>query len=153
MKKFVIPILLIIVFVIIGLLFFQEDDKVQIEKIISQVFIAVERKDLGQSMKYVSLRYKDDRGFSYFTVKNILRRFYENTNEVIVDIDEKKFTIDNNRAVVDIKLSVVTVVSGSSQYIIGGSTEWDKLQITLEKKGLNWVIIHVGQIYLKSKPI
>ncbi len=126
---------------------------IRIENIITHSVAAVESRDLGQSMKHVSLKYKDDRGFSYFTVKNVLRRFYENTNEVIVDIDAKKIAIDNNRAVVNIKLSVVTVVSGSSQYILGSSTGRDDLQITLEKKGLSWVIIRVGQIYLKSKPI
>ncbi|MBD3393186.1 MAG: hypothetical protein GF418_13745 [Chitinivibrionales bacterium] len=117
------------------------DDRVRIERTITRGRDAIEREDIDDLMKVVSLTYRGQSGLSYLTLRRMFERLFESSDRItagcrFAGIDISGDTAD---AVLDVWLS--GMVDGQRYRIIGSATAPERLTVILAKGELKWAVV------------
>lgn len=153
MKKTVWIVIAIIVVVAGFMLYPRGSDEEQIRHIIKAGAQAIEKKQIGGTLKPVSRKYKDSRGLSYLAVRAIMTRLFAHYSEIDISYSIIKLAIADDRATANLSMTVVIVKNGKPGYLLGSPSKPSTLTLVLKKSGLDWTVIEVKNLKLSHIPI
>ena len=146
MKK----ILIIVVVVALGffLLTRNESDDEFFTSYFNDMVDAGESKDLDQFMDFFSLQYKDENGFNYLVIKNIVKNTFEGFDTLegsFSDLSSKiEKSEDRNLAVINFDVRAVGIKNGIDTGVLGLNDSPENITVYLEKSTLGkWKIVEV----------
>lgn len=134
--------ILIVAAVFIAIVIFPSD-KTRIQKVIMTSEEAVMNEDVQAVMEHVSFNYGDAHGGSYLTIKKRLERLFNTYNDLEVIADIVEITVNEDKAVADLKVSLIVSAGTERGYLIGDAGSHAKVKVDLEKEKLGWMIIRM----------
>lgn len=148
MKKLLLSGLIILV---LGYIFFfgGKDDNEYFTNYFNKMVIAGEEKNSDKFMDNFSLHYKDENGFNYIIVKNIVKKVfgkYEKMDGMVSDLSSSISKNENDRETAVVNMNILATGSnGSIETVILGLNETpENVTVFLEKSMLgSWQIIRV----------
>jgi hypothetical protein len=153
MKK-IVWIVIVVTIVVAGFMLYPRgSDEEQIRNIIKAGAQAIEKKQLGDTLKHVSRKYKDSRGLSYLAIRTIMIRLFARYSEIDISYSINKLEITDDKATADLSLTVVTVKDGRPAYLLGEAGKPGALTLLLKKSALDWEVIEVKNLELNYIPI
>ncbi|GMQ92021.1 MAG: hypothetical protein BMS9Abin11_1338 [Gammaproteobacteria bacterium] len=150
MKKIVWVVIAVTIVVAGFMLYPRGSDEQQIRNIIKAGAQAIEEKQLGDTLKHVSRKYKDKRGLSYLAIRTIMIRLFAHYSEIDINYSINKLEITGDRATADLSLTVVIVKDGKPAYLLGKASKPGALTLLLKKSGLDWEVIEVKNLELST---
>ena len=153
MKKTIWIVIAIIIVVAGFMLYPRGSDEEQIRNIIKTGALAIEKKQLGGTLKHVSRKYKDQRGLSYLAVRSVMMRLFAHYSEIDISYSIGKLVVTDDRATADLSMTVVIVKNSKPNYLLGASSKPGTLTLVLKKSGLDWTVIEVKNLELSYIPI
>lgn len=146
-QRGIMVLILVVMATAIGLWYFRSDER-RIRKAMSQASEAVEREDLDGTMSHVSFQYRDERGWSYLIVKQLLREGFEEFDGIDIQMGRAAIEIRKEGAEAQLDLTVLVDLQGQKAYLIGNSEEPASIQIAMTKETLGWRITAVNGLRL-----
>lgn len=153
MKKTVWIAIAIIVIVAGFMLYPRGTDEEQIRNVIKAGAQAIEKKQIGGTLKPVSRKYKDSRGLSYLAIRAIMTRLFAHYSEIDISYSIIKLVITDDSATADLSMTVVIVKNGKPAYLLGSASKPGTLVLVLKKTVLDWTVIEVKDLKLIYLPI
>ena len=146
-QRVIAVLILVVIVTAIGLWYFRSDER-RIRKALSQAGEALEREDLDGTMSHVSLKYRDERGWSYLIVKRLLKKGFEEFDGINIRMGRPAIEIHEEGADVQMDLEVLIDFQGEKAYLIGSSEEPASVQIAMIKETLGWRVTGVNGLRL-----
>ena len=131
--------ILIVSAVIIAIVIFPSD-KARIQKVIMTSEEAVMNEDVQAVMEHVSFNYGDAYGGSYLTLKKRIERLFNTYDDLEVISDIVEIIVNEDKAVADLKVSLIVSSGTERGYLIGDAGSHSKIKIDLEKEKFGWMI-------------
>ena len=143
----VVGLLVVIAAVVVAFLYWNSPAR-RIRAVLSDGEAAIEAKDLDRAMSHVSLHYQDENGFNFLTVKELLKRVFEQFEGCDVRLANIAVDIHDERAVVRADLEVLVIHQGEKAYLIGSGEKPALVRITFTKDMLRWQVRSVDGLRL-----
>ena len=109
---------------------------------------AGESKNVEQFMNFFSLKYKDDYGFNYIVIKNIVKNTFNEFDKIEGSFSDlsSKIVKSNGRnlAVINMDVNVIGIKNGIYAAVLGLNDKPENITVYLEKSSLGkWKIVKV----------
>ena len=143
----VLVVLAILAASVIGFLYWNSPER-RIRAVLTDGKAAIEAKDLDRAMSHVSLKYRDENGLAYMTVKKLLKMAFDQFEGFDLRLTNVKLEIEKDRTVVHADLDVIGTNKGEKSYLIGSREEPVSIRITLVKETMRWQVLSVDGIRL-----
>ncbi len=143
MVKKIFIILSVVLFMIIIFLIFSQSDKKRINKLFKEEVKSVEKKDIDGVMSGISYNYRDDYGFTYLYIKELMKREFQRMKDIEIEYENLKIKINDSRrnAEIEVDVRVIATINDERGYIIGDIRSPLHLRFHLEKERTKWLII------------
>jgi len=148
-RKIIIFLLLFFIAAIVIFIYYPTDKK-RIRNVITDSSDAIARKDVEGLMGNVSYNYRDDYGNSYLILKKRMEGLFRKYEDIEIERDIKKISLDEGKAVSEITFSVIASEGDSRGYIIGDAVEGVSIRIFLEKSPYRWKVTGADGFSLKE---
>ena len=139
MSKFLIPIILIVIFMIFVFLRDQNYSN-EVRNLLDELVKAGEKKDLEGIMEHFSSHYSDEYGANYFVVKNVIKNYFERYDGFKGEYSDLRVTAtkaeDNVEVFANLDLNVGGIKSDKYFQLIGSEDNPENITVTLEKSQL-----------------
>ena len=147
MMKKIFILLLIIALVLILLTRNEEEDEL-FTSYFNKMAEAGESKNLGQFMNFFSSKYKDDYGFNYIVIKNIVKNTFNEFDKLKGSFSNLSSKIEKSEgkslAIVNMDIRATGIKNGIDTVVLGLNGKPENITIYLEKSTLGkWEIIKV----------
>ncbi|UCG78703.1 MAG: hypothetical protein JSV21_02385 [Nitrospirota bacterium] len=140
MSKRTLILITLLIVVPVSIYFLMPGDKARIRKMIRKGAAAVEQENLDETMKAVSLSYRDEHGMTYLLLKKGFERFFRMFDDIEVDIEKVDVTVDDDAASSEIYVRVIATRGTERSYIVGDAADPLKIVFSLEKEKIRWQI-------------
>lgn len=119
-------------------------DEARIKKGVKDGVRAIEGKDLGKCMSYVSLHYKDEYGLTYLGVKRLLDRIFQEFDAFEIDLVNLRIILhDKETAFATFDLKVKVIYRGQQAYLLGSGDVVNRVKMSFAKEGGRWRVTRV----------
>ncbi len=137
------PILFLGVLIIIPILVYVlwPSDKSRIKKLFKEGSQAVIEENLENVMAKVSYHYSDEHGMSYLFLQKGFERIFQKLDDFIIEYEIQNIRITEQKATVELNLSVIATHGQDTGYIVGDAGERRKTVFYLEKERTSWLVI------------
>ena len=135
-------ILLFILFTLSLIIYLSwSSDESRIKKLFKEGSKAIEKKDLDGVMSKVSYNYQDDYGLTYLSIKENMKRIFQQLNDIKIEYENLKITISKNIGTAGMDVRVVATIGNNTGYVLGDLDKPVHLKFTLEKVRAKWLVI------------
>lgn len=143
MTKKTILFLIIAIAIPVIIYFLLPSEEKRIKKLLREGSAAVEKEDIDSVMYKVSYHYKDEYGFNYIYIKELLERIFMRFENIRIEYDVIKIDIAKDKAIVEVNV-IVSAYSGENfHYLLGEITNPANIRLSLEKERMKWLIVTV----------
>jgi hypothetical protein len=119
-------------------------DEARIKRGVKDGVRAIEDKDLGKCMSYVSLHYKDEYGLTYLGVKRLLSRIFQEFEAFEIDLGNLQIILhDKGTAFATFDLKVRVIYGGQKAYLLGSVDVANRIKMSFAKEGGRWRVTQV----------
>lgn len=139
-KKTIILLLLSILTPVILYLVWPSDEA-RIKKLLEEGIQAMEKEDLGDVMSRVSFNYRDDYRLTYLSIKERMKKIFQQMNDIKVEYENLQITVREKTASAAMDLRVVAQVGTDAGYVFGDYPNPKRLMLTLEKEKNKWYVV------------
>lgn len=140
MSKKSIIILCILLALPIILYLFLPSDEARIKKLFKEGSQAIEREDLDGVMSKVSFHYYDEYGMNYISVKESMKRFFQQVSDIKIEYENLRIRVNNKKATADMDVRIIATIGSDTGYIFGDLPKPVHLRFTLEKERTKWLV-------------
>jgi hypothetical protein len=140
MKRLV-TILFIFVIIIIALGCHRETEQDKVKKVITDIQMAAEEKDVMKIMNNLAKTYNDPQGFNYETIKGPLRGYFFQYPKISVYINNLDISIENTSARALFRTVLTSAnKTGSATDLIPESLGMYDFDVSLKKESNGWKV-------------
>ena len=101
-------------------------------------------EDLDESIRFISVNYSDDLGYSRTSMGKLLKRAYKEFDESIITWDEPpEINIKEGQAIVSAKVRLSAVYGGRRNYLLGDRETPNHLSVKLNKSDYSWKVFAI----------
>ena len=141
-------VLIIIIAVVLIFLTRNKGDDEFFTNYFSEMVQAGESKNVEQFMNFFSLKYKDDYGFNFIVIKNIVKNTFNEFDKLegsFSDLNSKIVKSDGKKlAVVNMDARAIGIKNGIDAAVLGSNDKPENITVYLEKSTLGkWKILKV----------
>ena len=120
------------------------DDKRLIHLTLEAGMEAAMAEDLDESIRFISVNYSDDLGYSRTSMRKLLKRAYKEFDDPIIRWDEPpEINIKDGQAIVSAKVRLSAVYGGRRNYLLGDRETPNQLSIQLNKSDYSWKVFAI----------
>jgi hypothetical protein len=119
------------------------DDDAEIRAMIAEMTKAAEELDTQEFMKHFSLKYKDSHDNSYFIIQQLVKRTFDQLEELEVDVRNVDISVAGSSAYVTLEVATRAKGAGGIIHPFGSEQRPEIPRITLKEEHLKWKIIKV----------
>ena len=141
MSKKTIFILTILIITPLIIYFLWPSDESRIKKLFKEGANAIEQEDIETVMSKVSFNYRDEYGFTYLYLKELMKSIFRQMKDIKIDYENMKITIDDKTATVYMDVLILATFGSDTGYILGDLSEPAHLTFTLVKERTKWLVI------------
>jgi len=141
MGKKTIALLFILILTPVILYLVWPSDEARIKKLLKQGIMAVEQEDVENVMSKVSFNYRDDYGLTYFSIKEYMKKFFQQMNEIHVEYENLRIEVQEKTAFAEMDVRVVAQVGTDTGYVFGDYPNPKHLKFILQKERTKWHVI------------
>ena len=116
-------------------------DESRIKKLFKEGSQAIEKEDLETVMSKVSFNYRDDYGFSYLYLKELMKTLFKQMDDIKIEYENIEIDVHDKTATADMDVLVLAKMGNDTGYILGDLSEPAHLTFTLEKERTKWLVI------------
>ena len=120
--------------------FLWPSDESRIKKLFRDGAEAVEQEKIDDAMSKVSFNYTDKQGLAYITVKEGLKKVYQQMSGIKIEYEIKSLSVKENTASADLDLRVIATYGQDTGYVVGDAAEPAHLKFFLEKERTSWLV-------------
>ena len=147
-KKTIISLLILILNLGIFYLVWPSDEA-RIKKLLKEGISAIEQEDLEHVMSGVSFNYRDDYGLTYLSIKEHMKKIFQQMNEIKVEFENLEIKVHEKTASAEIDVRVVAQVGTDTGYVFGDQPHPEHLMLTLQKEKTKWYVIKTEGLSFK----
>jgi hypothetical protein len=120
------------------------DDKRLIHLTLEAGMEAAMAEDLDESIRFISVNYSDDLGYSRTSMRKLLKRAYKEFDDPIIRWDEPpEINIEAGQAIVSAKVRLSAVYGGRRNYLLGDGETANHLSVQLNKSDYSWKVFSI----------
>lgn len=120
------------------------DDKRLIHLTLEAGMEAAMAEDLDESIRFISVNYSDDLGYSRTSLRKLLKRAYKEFDEPIIRWDRPpEINIKDGQAIVSAKVRLSAVYRKRRNYLLGDRETPNHLSVQLNKSDYSWKIFSI----------
>jgi hypothetical protein len=138
-RKTIISLALLILSPVI-IYFLWPTDESRIRKLFREGAAAVEQEKLDDVMSKVSFSYTDKQGLAYITIKEGMRRVFQQMSGIKIEYEIKNISVKGATAAADLDLRVIASYGTDTGYVIGDAAEPGHVKFFLEKERAAWLV-------------
>jgi len=98
-------------------------------------------EDLDESIRFISVNYSDDLGYSRTSMRKLLKRAYKEFDDPIIRWDEPpEINIKDGQAIVSAKVRLSAVYGGRRNYLLGDRQTPNHLSVQMNKSDYSWKV-------------
>jgi len=140
MSKKSIALLFLLILTPIILYFLWPSDESRIKKLFKQGSQAIEKEDLDAVMSKVSFNYRDEYGFTYLYIKELIKSVFQRMNDIKVEYENLKIKVNDKTATADMDVRIIAAIGNETGYIFGDVSKPVHLTFNLEKEKTKWLV-------------
>jgi len=138
-KTIALLFILIVTPVIIYLLW--PSDESRINKLFKEGSQAIEKEDLETVMSKVSFNYRDEYGFTYLYLKELMKTLFKQMDDIKIEYENIGINVHDKTATAEMDVLILATMGNNTGYILGDLSEPAHLTFTLEKERTKWLVI------------
>jgi len=138
-KKTVISFAILILAPLI-IYFLWPSDESRIRKLFREGAKAIEQEKTDDVMSSVSFNYTDDQGLAYITIKEGLKRVFQQMSGIKINYEIKNITIIDRTATADLDIRVIASYGQDTGYAVGDAAKPAHMKFFLEKERAKWLV-------------
>jgi len=141
-----IRIALLLAALVVGYLVYRSctrEDDAELRAIIQEMVDAAEARDLSGFMKHFSSQYQDSSGNGYFFILQVVKRVFEEVDELKVKVENLNVVVTGDEAFVTLSVMTEARRQGRIIHPFGREDNPEQPRITLKKERLDWKIVQV----------
>lgn len=142
MSKKTIAFLFILIVTPVIIYILWPSDESRIKRLFKEGSSAIEQEDLETVMSKVSFNYRDEYGFTYLYLKELMKSVFRQMEDIKVEYENVDITIhdDNGTAIADMDVLILATMGNNRGYILGDLSNPAHLTFTLEKVRTKWLV-------------
>lgn len=122
---------------------YQDSDETRIRKAVTEGRVSIESEDLEGAMDHVSEKYEDERGWTYYVVKRILRDAFSQFEGFKIEMGTMQIEIREKEAAASFDLRLFVNLQGQRGLLVGSVQEPAHIQLFLTKGLRRWLVTDV----------
>ena len=122
---------------------YQDSDGTRIRKAVAEGRVSIESEDLEGAMDHVSKEYEDERGWTYYVVKRILRDAFSQFEGFKIEMGTMQIEIREKEAAASFDLRLFVNLQGQRGLLVGSVQEPAHIQLFLTKGLRRWFVTDV----------
>ena len=138
-RKTIISLALLILSPVI-IYFLWPSDEGRIKKLFREGATAIEQEKIDDVMSKVSFNYSDGQGLAYVTVKEGMKRIFQQMSVIKIEYEIKNISINDKTATADLDLRVIASYGQDTCYVAGDAAEPAHMKFFLEKERTSWLV-------------
>jgi hypothetical protein len=128
--------------IVLGKIFFQDDDA-EIRALLEEMINAAEERSTQEFMKHFSLKYKDSSGNNYFIIQQLVKRTFDQVEDLKVEVKNTDISVAKDSAYVTLEVLTRARIHGQITHPFGSEQAPEMPRLTLKKERLDWKIVKV----------
>jgi hypothetical protein len=146
-KKTIISLALLILSPVIIYLLWPSDES-RIKKLFGEGATAIEQKNIDDVMSKVSFNYTDKQGLAYITIKEGMRRVFQQMSGIKIEYEIKNISVKGTAATADLDLRVIASYGEDTGYVVGDAAKPAHMKVFLEKERTAWLVAKTEGLHL-----
>lgn len=119
------------------------DDDAEIRALMGEMVAAAEARNTQEFMKHFSLKYKDSGGNSYFVIQQMIKRLFDQLEELKVEINNLDIYVAGDSAYASMEVITRGKMRGQMSHPFGSEQKPQTPRITFNKERMTWKIVKV----------
>jgi hypothetical protein len=141
MSKKTIALLFILIVTPLIIYLLWPSDESRIKKLFKEGSQAIEKEDLETVMSKVSFNYRDEYGFTYLYLKELMKTLFKQMDDIKIEYENIEIDVHDKTATADMDVLILARMGNDTGYILGDLSESAHLTFTLEKERTKWLVI------------
>jgi hypothetical protein len=141
MSKKTIALLFILIVTPLIIYLLWPSDESRIKKLFKEGSQAIETEDLETVMSKVSFNYRDEYGFTYLYLKELMKTLFKQMDDIKIEYENIEIDVHDETATADMDVLILAKMGNDTGYILGDLSEPAHLTFTLEKERTKWFVI------------
>lgn len=141
MNKKTIALLFILIVIPLIIYLLWPSDESRIKNLFKEGSQAIEKEDLETVMSKVSFNYRDEYGFTYLYLKDLMKTLFKQMNDIKIEYENIVINVHDDTATADMDVLILATMGNNTGYILGDLSEPAHLTFTLEKERTKWLVI------------
>ncbi|GEM_PF-714687 len=138
----ILAIVALIGIMVLGKIFFQDDDA-EIRTLLDEMINAAQERNTKEFMKHFSFKYKDSSGNTYFIIQQYVKRAFDLIDGLKVDVKNIDIYVAGDSAYVTLEVITRASTNGGITHPFGSEQDPEMPRLTLKKERLDWKIVKV----------
>jgi len=119
------------------------EDDAALRAIIQEMAAAAEARDTSRFLKHFSSQYQDSHGNGYFFILQMVKRIFEEVDELEVKVEDLNVVVAGDEAFVTLSVMTEARRQGQILHPFGREDYPEQPRITFKKERLGWKIVRV----------
>jgi hypothetical protein len=141
MSKKTIALLFILIVTPLIIYLLWPSDESRIKNLFKEGSQAIEKEDLETVMSKVSFNYRDEYGFTYLYLKELMKTLFKQMDDIKIEYENIEINVNDKTATADMDVLILAKMGNNTGYILGDLSEPAHLTFTLEKERTKWLVI------------
>jgi hypothetical protein len=141
MSKKTIALLFILIVTPLIIYLLWPSDESRIKNLFKDGSQAIEKEDLETVMSKVSFNYRDEYGFTYLYLKELMKTLFKQMDDIKIEYENIEINVHDKTATADMDVLILAKMGNNTGYILGDLSEPAHLTFTLEKERTKWLVI------------
>jgi hypothetical protein len=141
MSKKTIALLFILIVTPLIIYLLWPSDESRIKNLFKEGSQAIEKEDLETVMSKVSFNYRDEYGFTYLYLKELMKTLFKQRDDIKIEYENIEINVNDKTATADMDVLILAKMGNNTGYILGDLSEPAHLTFTLEKERTKWLVI------------
>jgi hypothetical protein len=141
MSKKTIALLFILIVTPLIIYLLWPSDESRIKNLFKEGSQAIEKEDLETVMSKVSFNYRDEYGFTYLYLKELMKTLFKQMDDIKIEYENIDINVHDKTATADMDVLILAKMGNNTGYILGDLSEPAHLTFTLEKERTKWLVI------------
>lgn len=146
-KKTIISLALLVLSPLI-IYFLWPSDESRIKKLFREGAKAIEVEKIDDVMSTVSFNYTDDQGLAYITIKEGMRRVFQQMSGIKIEYEIKNISVKDNTASAELDLRIIASYGEDTGYVVGDAAKPVHMKFFLEKERTAWLVAKTEGLHL-----
>ena len=99
-------------------------------------------------MSKVSFNYSDEQGLAYITIKEGMKRVFQQMSGIKIEYEIKNISVKDAAATADLDLRVIASYGEDTGYVVGDAAEPAHMKFFLEKERTSWLVTKTEGLHL-----